>query len=408
MGEVLFQVKGGTPRTLRGINDRVTLDLLLERGPLSRTQVGELTGLSKPTASQLLSRLQDAGLVVTQGIENNGRGPKAQLYAIDPTAGYAAGVDVTSTRVAAAVADVTGCVVGRSVVPTPRRGSVGPEAAVTEAVDAACAEAGIDRNLLRQVAIGTPGAFDPQTQHFRYARHLAGWHTPGLLDRLSDALQVPTEVANDVNLAAIAEQAVGVARGVDDFVLLFAENGLGAAIVIDGRVHAGATGGAGEVGFLPVAGAPLVRDVRRTNSGGFQDVAGGPQVLALARSVGRRARTPEQAMRVALDGAEGAAEFLQTVGARFAVGIAAIVAVVDPALVVLSGSVLTAGGEALLKIIAAELNSIAAAQPRLELAAVNEEPVLTGALHRALELARQDIFDTTSTQDISHTTRRIR
>lgn len=401
-------MKGGTPRTLRGINDRVALDLLLEKGPLSRTQIGELTGLSKPTASQLLARLQSAGLVVTRGSNSHGRGPKAQLYAIDPAAGYAAGVDVTSTRVMAAVADVTGHVIGRSVAPTPRRGSASPEITVAEAVDLACAEAGIERAWLRQIAIGTPGAFDPRTQRFRYARHLAGWHTAGLLARLADALQVPTEVANDVNLAAIAEQMVGVAQGVDDFVLLYAETGLGAAIVIDGRVHAGATGGAGEVGFLPVTGTPLVRDVRRNNSGGFQDLAGGPQVLALARSLGIRARTPEQALQLAQDDADRGEEFLAALGSRFAVGIAAIVAVVDPALVILSGSVLAAGGRPLLKSIATELNSISAAQPRLELAAVVEEPVLTGALHRALALARHGIFDTTSTQQSSHTTRRIR
>jgi DNA-binding transcriptional ArsR family regulator len=59
-------VKPGTPRILRGINDRAALDLLLEHGPLSRSQLGELTGLSKPTTRQLLARLEDAGLVITR------------------------------------------------------------------------------------------------------------------------------------------------------------------------------------------------------------------------------------------------------------------------------------------------------------------------------------------------------
>ena len=70
---------------------------------------------------------------------------------------------------------------------------------------------------------------------------------------ISDAIDVPVEGENDVNLAAVAEREVGRAVGVDDFVLLWAEEGLGAAIVIDGRLHRGATGGAGEVGFLPLA-----------------------------------------------------------------------------------------------------------------------------------------------------------
>ena len=77
-------MRPGTPRMLRGINDRAALDLLLEHGPLSRTRLGELTGLSKPTASQLLSRLEAAGLVVASGSSRGGPGPRAQLYAVNP------------------------------------------------------------------------------------------------------------------------------------------------------------------------------------------------------------------------------------------------------------------------------------------------------------------------------------
>ena len=86
---------------------------------------------------------------------------------------------------------------------------------------------------------------------------------------------MPVEGENDVNLAAVAEREVGRAVGVDNFVLLWAEEGLGAAIVIDGRLHRGATGGAGEVGFLPLPGTPLVRQVGRSNTGSFQELAGG-------------------------------------------------------------------------------------------------------------------------------------
>ena len=100
---------------------------------------------------------------------------------------------------------------------------------------------------------------------------------------------MPLEVDNDVNLAAIAEMRSGLARGSRTSSCCGRTKGMGAAVVIDGRVHGGATGGAGEVGFLPLPGTPLVRDVRRGNAGGFQELAGGRSVLALARSLGLRA-----------------------------------------------------------------------------------------------------------------------
>ena len=387
-------MRPGTPRMLRGINDRAALDLLLEHGPLSRTRLGELTGLSKPTASQLLGRLEAAGLVVASGSSRGGPGPRAQLYAVNPRAGHVAGLDVTPTRVRAAIADITGRVVGEHELRTPRR--KGPDAVtdVVSALDGAATAAGLGTAELLRIAIGTPGAFDPDTRRLRYARHLPGWHDPDLLDRLGETTGVPVQVENDVNLAAVAELEVGRARGVDDFVLLWVDEGLGAAVVIGGRLYGGATGGAGEVGFLPLPGTPLVRDVRRGNAGAFQELAGGPAVLALARSVGLRASSAPAAVRRALDTRGGGDELLATLGHRLAVGIASLVAVLDPALVVLSGSVAQAGGERLRAVVAEEVASLAAGRPRLELADVREGPVLTGALHTALAAARDDVFDT--------------
>jgi predicted NBD/HSP70 family sugar kinase len=387
-------MRPGTPRMLRGINDRAALDLLLEHGPLSRTRLGELTGLSKPTASQLLSRLETAGLVVASGSSHGGPGPRAQLYAVNPRAGHVAAMDVTPARIVAAVADITGRTVGEHELRTPRR--AGPDAVtnVLSALAGATTAAGLGVADLLHVAIGTPGAFDPRTRRLRYARHLPGWHDPDLLERLAEAVAVPVHVDNDVNLAAVAELESGRARGVEDFVLLWVDEGLGASIVIGGHLYGGVTGGAGEIGFLPLPGTPLVRDVRRGNAGAFQELAGGPAVLALARSLGLRASTPEAAMRTAVETPGTGDELLAVLGHRLALGIAALVAVLDPTLVVLSGAVALAGGERLRTAIADELGSLAAGRPRLELADVRDEPVLAGAVQTALAAARDDLFDT--------------
>ncbi len=386
----------GTPRLLRGINDRAALDLLLERGPLSRTRLGELTGLSKPTASQLLVRLERAGLVVATGVSEGAPGRGAQLYEVNPTSAYVAALDVTPTRILGAVADVTGRVVGTSELSTRRGTGASALDQVVGALDGALAGPGLARGDLHRVVIGTPGAFDPSTRRLRYARHLPGWHDPDLLDRMAEAFGVPLEVENDVNLAAVAERETGGAAGVDDFLLLWADEGLGAAIVIDGRLHRGATGGAGEVGFLPLPGTPLVRHVGRSNAGGFQELAGGKQVLALARSLGIRAGSPRSAVTQALATPGAGDQLLLRLGERVALGLASMVAVLDPALVVLAGGVLTAGGERLADVVRSELADLSVPRPRVELTAVPADPVLTGALHTALATTREHVFDTLS------------
>ncbi|MEV8361380.1 ROK family transcriptional regulator [Streptomyces niveus] len=386
------------------MNDRAALDLLLAHGTLSRTRIGKLTGLSKPTASQLLARLEAAGLVVATGTTEGRPGPNAQLYAVNAGAAHAAGLDVNPQRVLAAVADITGATVGRFELPTPgRRSADGVVTQVTNALEGAVKAAGLSRGDVHRVVIGTPGAFDPSTGRLRYASHLPGWHSPTLLDELAAALPMPVEYENDVNLAAVAEQRLGAARGHDDFVLLWNQEGLGASLVIGGRLHRGFTGGAGEVGFLPVPGTPLVRQVVKANSGGFQELAGAQSVPRLARGLG--IETPEQpyadvAAGLLTKAAAGheedprLAELLRLFAQRLATGLASVTAVLDPEVIVLAGGVTTAGGEPLRALVQAELAELAASRPKLLIGEVRRDPVLRGALESALATTRDEVFDT--------------
>ncbi|MEU4996403.1 ROK family transcriptional regulator [Streptomyces sp. NPDC021622] len=392
----------GTPRVLRAMNDRAALDLLLAHGPLSRTKIGKLTGLSKPTASQLLARLEAAGLVKATGTTEGRPGPNAQLYGVNPTAAYAAGLDVNPDRIRAAVADVTGKTVGEFRLPTPGRRAEPVVRQVTEALDGAVKAAGLARSDVHRLVIGTPGAFDPNTGRLRYASHLPGWHFATLLDELAAALPMPVEYENDVNLAAIAEQRLGAAREHEDFVLLWNQEGLGAALVIGGRLHRGWTGGAGEIGFLPVPGAPLVRQVTKANSGGYQELAGSQVIPKLARDLGISPipHGPYADVAAALLAQAAAVDdgphrqLLETYATGLATGLASLIAVFDPELVVLSGSLHTAGGEPLRQLIQAELDELAVSRPRLVVGEVAEHPVLRGALESALAATRDEVFDT--------------
>lgn len=373
------------------MNDRTALELLIAHGPLTRTRLGELTGLSKPTAAQLLARLETGGLVRRTGNLTGRPGPNAQLYEVDPAIAHVAALTVHPHGITAAVADITGRITGRHRLvaeATPERAAA--------AVAAALADAGLDRDALHRTVIGTPGALDPRTGTLRYAPHLPGWQSRTLRADLAEATGAPVVVENDVNLAAVAEQHHGAARDFEDFVLLWADRGVGAAIVIGGRPLRGATGGAGEIGYLPLPGSPLQRDGGADGScGGFQELIGAPAVLRLARARGLAAATATEALtRAAATPGPGDA-VLTELGRRLATGLAAVVAVVDPELVVLSGAVCRAGGERLRAVVEEELTGLALPRPQLRLSSVEGSPILTGALRTALAGARRTVFDTT-------------
>jgi predicted NBD/HSP70 family sugar kinase len=384
------RARPGTPSLLRELNDRAALDLLLRGGMLTRSQISEYTGVSKVTVSQMLARLEERGLVTVVGEQAGNRGPNAALYSVVPSSAYVAGLYMDLDLVSAAVADVTGRrVADVSVDPN---GADDPVELVRGVIERACASAGIDLARLSALVIGSPGVVDPQTGDPQLAVNLPAWHE-GALDALRDVLHQPVVIENDVNLAAMAERAAGAAAGTDDFVLVWLGVGLGLATMLGGRLHRGTAGAAGEIGYLPVHGAPLHTDIRHPASGGFQWLAGGTAVRELAARYGFPASTPAEAVQAAVSSpsAESAA-FLDDLAQRVAVGVASVCVVLDPGLVVLGGEVGRAGGIALASRVAAAVAAIWPSHPRVVPTGVPGEPVLRGAMLAAVDQARAGLL----------------
>ena len=394
------QGRPGTPSLLRVLNDRAALDLMLGGEMLTRSQISEYTGVSKVTVSQMLARLEERGLVAIAGEQAGGRGPNAALYSVVPSSAYVAGLYVDFDLVSAAVADVTGRRVAE--VSGNPNGTDDPVELVRGTIEQACASAGIEVTRLSALVIGSPGVVDPRTGDPRLAVNLPAWHE-GALDALTDAWHKPVVIENDVNLAAMAERADGAAADADDFVLVWLGVGLGLATILGGRLHRGTAGAAGEIGYLPVHGAPLHTDLRHPASGGFQSLAGGNVVRELAAGHGFTAPTPAEAVRAAVsaavsvtghgDGSTDRAEaFLGELAHRVAVGVASVCVVLDPGLVVLGGEVGRAGGTALADRVAAAVASIWPSRPRVVPTGVPGEPVLRGAMLAAVARARSALL----------------
>ena len=390
------QGRPGTPSLLRVLNDRAALDLLLGGEMLTRAQISEYTGVSKVTVSQMLARLEERGLVAIAGEQAGGRGPNAALYSVVPSSAYVAGLYVDFDLVSAAVADVTGRRVAE--VSGNPNGTDDPVELVRGTIEQACASAGIEVTRLSALVIGSPGVVDPRTGDPRLAVNLPAWHE-GALDALKDAWHKPVVIENDVNLAAMAERADGAAAGADDFVLVWLGVGLGLATILGGRLHRGTAGAAGEIGYLPVHGAPLHTDLRHPASGGFQSLAGGNVVRELAAGHGFIAPTPAEAVRAAVSAANHgggssdlAEAFLGELAHRVAVGVASVCVVLDPGLVVLGGEVGRAGGTVLADRVAAAVASIWPSRPRVVPTGVPGEPVLRGAMLAAVARARSALL----------------
>lgn len=383
-----------TPGLLRTINDRTALELFLDHGPLSRSDLSRMTGISKPTASQVLLRLEQSGLVVEAEPVVDRPGRTARLYRLNPGATYAAAVDITPGAVLAQVADVTGRVVGSSRRARPGRAAGSGPATAVEVLDAALLDAGLDRAAVRCVALAAPGAYDSRGDQLRYGRSVPGWGAPGIAAQLRDELGWEVVVENDVTLAAVAEQRTGSAQDVADFFLLWVDEGVGGAVVLDGRLHRGASGGAGELAFLPLPRPEPVHRPASGTEGAFQRWVDAAHVRELAAGHGLTGRDPVRL--IAAQARAGSSSFLDALAERYALALAVVISVLDPEAVVLAGRYLHAGGEPLRARIEAELDRVAVRTPDVRGSAfVGQDAVIEGARHVALDRARDHAFATT-------------
>jgi predicted NBD/HSP70 family sugar kinase len=237
---------------------------------------------------------------------------------------------------------------------------------------------------IRHVQIGVAGSYDARSETIRHVE-VPGFGRTGLVPEIARALGTHVGVDNDVNLAAVAERRRGVGRDVEGFALLWlGQEGLGLAIDMGGTLLRGARGGAGEIGYMPLH-AP---DSTKVD---LQDLVGGPAVLALARDAGVPGRTPAEAVATAAAD-PGAGEFFAQLADRVSVGLAAVIAVLDPPLVVLAGQVAQAGGQTLLTAVRTALTRAAPLESTVAATAIDDDAVLLGALDAGLTAVREALI----------------
>jgi predicted NBD/HSP70 family sugar kinase len=374
------------------MNESAALAHLIDPGMLTRADLRQLTALSTPTISEVLRRLTDAGLVTVVG-HNSGRpGPNAEIYAANPDAAYAAAVSVRdigaskAPSVVAALCDLTGVVRARFessidfLVTEPKDALVDVVAKLRE-------QGGVPAERIRHVQIGVAGSYDSRTETIRHVE-VPGFGRPGLVPEIAAALGTHVGVDNDVNLAAVAERRHGVAQDSDGFALLWlGQEGLGLAIDIGGTLMRGARGGAGEIGYMPLYAPDSTH--RKVD---LQDLVGGPAVLALAHDNGVSGRTPLEVVTNAAADPDAAGEFFVELADRVSVGLAAVIAVLDPSLVVLAGQVAQAGGETLLTAVNSAILRAAPLESTIAVTTIDDDAVLLGTLDAGLTAVREALI----------------
>jgi predicted NBD/HSP70 family sugar kinase len=374
------------PQLIRALNEQLLLGHIRQLGPCSRAELARLSGLSKPTVSLALANVERSGLVRIAGQRTGVPGRSARLYEVTPDAGFVLGLDIGHHYLRGALADLSGEIRARHSARTRASSVRGRLTDLVGLADTLCAEAGVARSAITQTVIGSPGVYDPRRNAMALTGGLSGLSRPAVLTSLREAFGEHLVVENDVDAAALAEQAHGHGREFASFAFVWIGTGIGLGLVLDGRLHRGAHGAAGEIAYMPIsegAGADE-QDARRR---GVLEAAGSaPAVVRAARRAGLRGPVSARSVFAAAARGDGRAAAVVAAEARLvAKAVSTVVTVVDPDLVVLGGGIGQAPGFA--AAVTAELRSLAPVLPEVRVSALGTDAVVDGCLASGAELA---------------------
>lgn len=264
------------------------------------------------------------------------------------------GVDLGGTRLRVAAADAQGRIV--AVRRQPTKAEEGPQrviARIAATVQEVLGESRIGRSRVRALGIGLPGPVDPARGLVHSPANLPGWEDVPLNALLTRMTGIPSFLHHDAHLAALGELHRGVAKGTRDMIYVTVSTGIGAGLVLDGRLYAGARGSAGEVGHIVIQ--PDGPRCNCGNRGCLEALASGTAIAREAREGVRRGvrtslrrieppgPTARDVDRAARAGDAFARRLLQGAGAALGIGLGTLVNLFNPEMIVIGGSVMNAG-----------------------------------------------------------------
>ena len=347
-------LRRGNRDLMKRINRNLVLNVVKSQGPISRTKIARLSGLSLATVSSITADLIETGLVYEKGAGESSGGRRPILLCLNHQAGFVVGVKLMEHAVTSALTDLNAQVLHHRItpliVPPGERKCDDVLPAVVQAVEATIVEAGVAQERVLGVGIGMAGLVDGAAGICRYSPFF-GWQDVDITGPIADQLGMPAYLENDVNTLTIVEQWFGYGHGVDHFVVVTVGRGIGAGIVVNGQFYRGAAGGAGEFGHITLleGGPPCDCGKQGCLEALASDVAMVRQARA-AMALGERTSLEkmetlslEKIVAAAEAGDRLARRLLADSGRWLGIGIATLVDVLNPQLIIVAGEGVHAG-----------------------------------------------------------------
>jgi len=338
-------------KLMRAINRFKILHTIRAHKLISRVDITKATGLSQATVTGITASLIDEGLLLEKrpGESEGGRPPI--LIALNPDGAYAVGVYLSISQINVVIIDLEATILASYEMPL-RKQSYAPEAIadkVVQAVQECMWQANFSRNQISGIGIALPGLVDSHTGLIRFLPNYQ-WEKVNLRDMVQKKVGHPTYIENSANSLTLAEQWFGEGRGIDNFIVVTLEYGVGMGIIINGQLYRGHQGTAGEFGHTTVdPDGPLCRCGKK---GCIEAFVGNNAILREAEAAAQKDEwkpnnpadvTIEEVVSAAREGAPCLRNIFAQAGRVLAIGLSNLIRIFNPAKIIISGRGVKAG-----------------------------------------------------------------
>jgi predicted NBD/HSP70 family sugar kinase len=334
------EARPGSQASLRSANERRIVEALRDGGELTQAQLSRRTGLAAATVSNIVHALREIGLVTVTDTEHHGR--RGRGVRLSDSTGYVVGMDFGHRHLSVALANLAQEVVGEHTrrLKAGHRHEDGLRLAA-ELVDMLLDEAGASRSEVVGAGMTLPAPMDSRSHEVGAPSVLPGWVGVNAPEVASEQLGFEVHVDNDANLAALAEHLWGAGRSAENLVYLMLGEGIGAGLILEGRLFRGGSGAAGEIGHITID--ELGRVCRCGNRGCLETIVSTTQVLALLAPTHGADLTVADVVSAARRGDAGSRRVLADTGRTIGVAVANLCNILNPELVLVGGELADAG-----------------------------------------------------------------
>lgn len=337
---------------IRAINQFNILNSIRARRAVSRSEIADITGQSRASVTTITAQMIEKGLIFEKNTEVTGeRGRNRVLLALNPDAAFVVGVKLAATKMSCAVCDMQGGI--RSTVVREenfrRRNVDFITGFMEDIIHKAVADADLSINSISGVGVGVPGVVDSDTGTCHWSPLYEAGEVP-LRDRLYDRLNIKTFIENDANTLTLAHQWFGEGKGIDNFLVITIEEGVGMGIIANGQLFRGSRGFAGEMGHVTVD--PEGEVCICGKKGCLATVLGGRAIVHQAERVAENGLwiresnseiTFNEVVDAAKSGQRELTNILNKAGYTLGIGLSVLINIFNPEKIIISGQGVEAG-----------------------------------------------------------------